>query len=159
MAGALVEAQPIRVSKAFTKEDELPEAPLPVYLPGLEPGELRLVTPEGHRALGEELARLDPTSRRAQQLAAALPLLTVKAAASGDRVGFGSWVVATDEAGARHVWRIVGPDEVDARQGRISQASPLARALLGKGAGDEAVVELPQRTAEYTVVSVSDTAP
>ena len=44
------------------------------------------------------------------------------------------------EDGKRHVWTIVGEDEADAAHGTISHGSPMARALFGKGVGDEASV-------------------
>jgi transcription elongation factor GreB len=54
----------------------------------------------------------------------------------GDLVFFGAWVTVEDEAGARREYRIVGEDEVEPREGRISWRSPLGRALLKKCAGD-----------------------
>ncbi|WP_174301428.1 transcription elongation factor GreA [Caulobacter sp. S45] len=51
-------------------------------------------------------------------------------------VRFGSCVTFDREDGRRQVFRIVGEDEADPAQGAVSYASPLARALLGKGVGD-----------------------
>lgn len=56
------------------------------------------------------------------------------------KVLFGSTVVIDREDGRRQTFRIVGEDEADPAQGSVSYVSPLARALLGKGVGDEAVV-------------------
>ena len=66
------------MSKAFTSED-IPVPDIQPEAPRLAPGEVRYVTPEGHRALHDELAALPPSSRRAQALAAILPQLTVHA--------------------------------------------------------------------------------
>jgi transcription elongation GreA/GreB family factor len=57
-----------------------------------------------------------------------------------DVVRFGMTVTLLGEDGKRHTWRIVGEDEADAAQGSISHVSPMARALFGKGVGDEASV-------------------
>lgn len=57
-----------------------------------------------------------------------------------DRVQFGRTVEIEREDGRRQAFRIVGEDEADPAQGRISYVSPLARALLGKQVGDVAEV-------------------
>jgi len=143
------------VSKAFTREDDAPEPPASAPAPHLEPGEVRYITPEGQRALQRELALLDPASRRAQTLAATLPLLTVHAPKCEGRAVFGCYVVLRDETGKETEWRIVGPDEADARDRRLSVASPLARELLGKEPGDTVTLELPRGTMELDVVAVA----
>jgi transcription elongation factor GreB len=142
------------MSKAFTREDDAPEAPASAPVPRLEPGEIRYVTPEGHRALQRELASLDPASRRAQTLAATLPLLTVHAPKCEGRAVFGCYVVLRDETGKETEWRLVGPDEADVKERRLSVASPLARELLGKVKGDAVSLELPRGTMELAVVAV-----
>lgn len=53
-----------------------------------------------------------------------------------DKVHFGAAVEVEDEAGERSRFVIVGEDEADAAQGKISWVSPLARALLNAGVGD-----------------------
>lgn len=54
----------------------------------------------------------------------------------GDRVMFGATVTLVDEdTDEKRVWQIVGEPEADAKKGRISVASPLARALVGKTKG------------------------
>ena len=143
------------MSKAFTREDDAPEPPVGAPAPHLQPGEVRYVTPEGQRALQRELATLDPASRRAQALAASLPLLTVHAPKCEGRAVFGCYVVLRDETGKETEWRIVGPDEADARERRLSVASPLARELLGKEPGESVSLELPRGTMELAVVAVS----
>ncbi len=57
-----------------------------------------------------------------------------------DVVRFGMTVTLEDEDEKKHVWRIVGEDEADPAHGTISHVSPLAKALFGKGIGDEASV-------------------
>ncbi len=55
-------------------------------------------------------------------------------------VRFGGSVTFEREDGRRQTFRIVGEDEADPAHGSVSYVSPLARALLGKGVGDTAVV-------------------
>jgi transcription elongation factor GreB len=66
-------------------------------------------------------------------------------------VFFGARVRVEDDAGREHAYRIVGPDETDAKAGDISVDSPLARALLRKRAGDEIEVVLPSGKATFLV--------
>ena len=53
---------------------------------------------------------------------------------------FGSRVTIRKADGSTRVFRIVGTDEGDPRQGTLSYASPLARAMMGKEIGDTVVV-------------------
>jgi transcription elongation GreA/GreB family factor len=53
-----------------------------------------------------------------------------------DRVGFGHLVTFRRDDGRRQAFRIVGEDETDPRNGSISYVSPVARALIGRAAGD-----------------------
>ncbi len=166
------------MSKAFTKEDSGAEEALPVR-PRPASGEKRYITPEGYRALQEELlaaqgpdtgaqgltpleagVRRKERERRAQQLAAVLEEVRVVEPdeAQAGRVFFGAWVEVEDEDGGRARYRIVGPDEADVKAGRLSVESPLARALLGKEVGESVLVERPRGAVEYTVTRV-DYAP
>jgi transcription elongation factor GreA len=71
------------------------------------------------------------------------------------RVVFGSTVDLEDEAtGAKVTYQIVGDDEADLKQGLISISSPIARALIGKFAGDVADVQAPGGIKQYEVMDV-----
>jgi len=72
-----------------------------------------------------------------------------------DKVFFGSFVTLREENGAIVRYRIVGADEIDPALGYISVDSPMARALLGKCCDDDVLVQLPEQTANYTVLEVS----
>jgi transcription elongation factor GreB len=72
----------------------------------------------------------------------------------GASVFFGAWVTVEDEEGARREYRIVGEDEVDPSQGRISWRSPLGRALLKKSAGDVVTVQRPAGAIDFTLIAV-----
>ncbi len=56
------------------------------------------------------------------------------------RARFGGSVTIEREDGRTQTWRIVGEDEADPAKGSVSHVSPLARALMGKRVGDEAIV-------------------
>ncbi len=71
-----------------------------------------------------------------------------------DRVVFGATVDLEDQAGSHVTYQIVGDDEADIGQGLISINSPIARALVGKEAGDEVAVVAPGGTKSYDIVAV-----
>ena len=70
------------------------------------------------------------------------------------KVCFGAYVTVEDEDGEQVRYQLVGPDEYDLNKGRISVDSPMARALLGKREGAEAVVQKPEGTAEVLIVKI-----
>lgn len=73
----------------------------------------------------------------------------------GDKVTFGATVEVEDiDSGETKTFTLLGPDESDFSKGIISTSSPVARALLGKQAGDEAVVAAPKGRIEYEIISV-----
>jgi len=68
---------------------------------------------------------------------------------------FGAFVDVEDEDGKAATWQIVGVDETDPGQGKISWNSPLGRALLNKREGAAVNVKRPTgETVEYTIVAV-----
>jgi transcription elongation factor GreA len=68
------------------------------------------------------------------------------------KVIFGVTVHLVDvETEEERVYRIVGDDEADLKQGKISVSSPVARALIGKEEGDTVAVQAPGGTAEYEI--------
>jgi transcription elongation factor GreA len=74
---------------------------------------------------------------------------------AGGRVVFGATVDLEGlEAGDRVTYQIVGEDEADIKDGKISVSSPIARALIGKVAGDVAEVRAPAGLREYEVLAV-----
>jgi transcription elongation factor GreA len=74
---------------------------------------------------------------------------------SGETIKFGATVTLIDEdTEKRQVWQIVGEPEADARQGKISVTSPLARALIGKVKGANVEVVTPGGAKAYEVKKV-----
>jgi len=71
------------------------------------------------------------------------------------RVVFGATVdLEALESGEQVTYQIVGEDEADVRAGKISVTSPIARALIGKFAGDVVVVQAPGGKREYEILDV-----
>ena len=70
------------------------------------------------------------------------------------KVYFGAWVTLEDEQGEQARYRIVGPDELDLKQGLISIDSPLARALVGKPLDAEVRVQTPTGETCWYVVAI-----
>lgn len=70
------------------------------------------------------------------------------------KVYFGAWVTVEDEDGEQARYRIVGPDELDLRQGLISIDSPLARALVGKPLDAEVQVQTPTGPKCWYIVAI-----
>mgnify|MGYP002702066548 FL=1 len=72
-----------------------------------------------------------------------------------DVVGMGSKITVKDAAtGEEETYQVVGSQEADPMNGRISEESPFGKALLGKAVGDIAVVEAPAGNIEYEVVAI-----
>ena len=74
---------------------------------------------------------------------------------SGDTIKFGATVTLVDEdTDKKSIWQIVGEPEADARKGKISITSPLARALVGKKKGAQVEVVTPGGAKAYEVMKV-----
>ncbi len=71
------------------------------------------------------------------------------------KIYFGAWVTLENEAGEETRWRIVGPDEFELSQGKLSMDSPMARALMGKQLDDEVAVQSPAGKQLYYVTDIS----
>jgi transcription elongation factor GreA len=74
---------------------------------------------------------------------------------SGTTVKFGATVTLVDEdTDEKRKYQIVGDVESDAKHGRISLSSPIARALIGKGKGDTVEVTTPGGARSYEILKV-----
>ena len=139
------------MSRGFIKEgdqEEIPRVPMRAYLPEGVPN---YVTKEGLDALKEELKSLETERVKAGDNYIMVNFLdaTIKqlvgrinsavevdlSKVSKDTVSFGAWVRYNGR-----VVRIVGVDEADVNKGLVSFVSPIAKALIGKKAGD--IIEL-----------------
>jgi transcription elongation factor GreB len=104
----------------------------------------------GKRRLREIDSRVRFLSKRLEQL-------TVVSDAPKDtsKIFFGAWVTLEDEEGIESQYQIVGPDEFDLKQCKLSMDSPLAAAMLGKSLDDEFSVTTPSGKKNYVVGNVS----
>lgn len=140
------------MSRAFVKEDDEAVEALPERPVSTAPN---LVTARGIDLIDAEIARLaaelqssgedrDARARVQRDLrywnARRGSAQVMPAPPDRDSVHFGSSVVIEREDGRRQTFRIVGEDEADPEAGAVSHVSPLARALMGRRAGD--VVEV-----------------
>lgn len=107
-----------------------------------------------YHAAKEEQARLETRiAKLREQLRSAVVL---EVPASGARVQHGSTVSYTDRSTNRqHTFRIVAPHEARPSDGALSSASPVARALIGRGIGDEIEVPTPKGVRKLRVDSLT----
>lgn len=93
-----------------------------------------------------QIAELEDKTSRAQ--------IIDPATLSGDKVVFGATVTVLDEDDKPLTYQIVGQAESDAKRGRVSYESPLARALIGKSVGDEVEVIVPSGEKFYVIEKI-----
>lgn len=75
---------------------------------------------------------------------------------SQDRIAFGAKVKILDiETKEEKTFILVGPDEADAKNGKISINSPVGKSLLNKGIGDIVTIKAPAKTMEYEILEIS----
>jgi transcription elongation factor GreB len=163
------------MSRAFVKESdddltagELPERPLPVHVNYVTPRGLELLQArvreldERHEQFKRHVEE-DPEARQKMReidrdlryFRSQLERATLVDTANQprDQVHFGAIVRIEDEDG-EHEFSIVGDDEADVASGRISWASPLARAMIGAKVGDTVVWHRPAGDAEVSIVAI-----
>ena len=105
----------------------------------------------GRRRLREVDRRINFLSRRMKEAKVTDPAQQP----DKDRAWFGATVILVDEEGRERVVTLVGEDEADAGQGRVSWNSPLARAVRGAAVGDVRRVTLPIGDREYEVAAIT----
>lgn len=162
------------MSRAFVKEGA-PETPLVIPpRPPLPAGVPNYVTPAGLAALRAEKAALEseraaldtqPDATRQREwitgrlkgLVERIALAQVVDPAKVDptRVRFGATVDVESEGGDRRSFQIVGVDEAATDDSKVAFTAPIARAVLGKAAGDEAELTTPKGTERLRVVSIA----
>jgi transcription elongation GreA/GreB family factor len=162
------------VNRAFVKDpddagrpEEVPERPQSPHPNHVTPAGLRQL-----EVLAAELASHRDRLREAGKLADPHELATVQrdlrwvegrlqrairvdpSAQALDRVGFGMTVEVQDEEGRIESYTIVGEDEADPAQGKISWVSPLAEALLHAELGDEVVWRRPAGRKRLEILAI-----
>ncbi len=74
---------------------------------------------------------------------------------SGDTVVFGATVVLIEQAsGEKKQYTLVGQDEADLKNGKISVQSPVGKALIGRRVGELIEVQTPARLVEYEIIEI-----
>lgn len=104
-------------------------------------------------ATKEELMRLEGRIREIQIMLEQAEIVQHLDGGS-DVVEFGSTVTVVDDDGIEDTWVIVGPQEANAVQGRISHVSPVGAALLGKQVGEQITVRAPGGEVVFTITGV-----
>jgi transcription elongation factor GreB len=103
----------------------------------------------GKRRLREIDSRVGFLTKRLEQLEVVDRIPT-----NQEKVYFGAWVTLEDEDGEKQTYRIVGPDEFDLSERKLSMDSPLAKALLGKSLHDDIVFKTPEGERELYIDQV-----
>lgn len=144
------------MSRAFTRQDDnetnladIGERPVSQHRNLVTPHGLSLIDKE-LSALREEFAKAEASGERERIALVSRDLRYWNARresaevsvpdADSKVVRFGMRVTVEEEGGKKNTWTIVGEDEADASQGKISHVSPMALALFGKEVGDVATV-------------------
>jgi transcription elongation factor GreA len=108
---------------------------------------------EYHDAKNEQAHLETKIARLRERISTAVVVEGAKAADGA--VAFGSTVVVRESDGRERRWTIVSSHDASPTEGRLSADSPVARALLGRGAGESVPVLLPKGEVVLTVVSVA----
>ncbi len=166
------------MSRGFVKEDDQEEIPLVPPRAFLPDGVPNYVTQEGMQALLDEKQELvnkkktlDTINEKEKRIAinhinAKLQLLNERILSAqlmesddqsedDDEIRFGALVKLRIEATKKEqIFRIVGVDEANISKGKISFISPLAKALINKKKGEQAVLALEQGKRLFTILDV-----
>jgi transcription elongation GreA/GreB family factor len=164
------------MSRAFVKENDLEHAGIDVPERPLS-DEPNYVTPRGLMLLNQAIDNLAKErealnkkkddsmvrqkiaviERDMRYFAARIEsaILTNPKAEDPSHVLFGAKVTAEDEEGELLTFEIVGEDEANILEGRVSYLSPLAEALLGAAIGDEVIWEKPMGDSYLTIQKIS----
>jgi transcription elongation factor GreA len=81
-------------------------------------------------------------------------VVVIEEGGPADRVGIGSRVTIAEEDGEPETYHIVGSVEADPVSGRISNQSPLGKALLGHHVGDEVIVKIPDGILSFRIIAI-----
>jgi transcription elongation factor GreA len=75
---------------------------------------------------------------------------------SQKKIAFGATVKVVDHlSDEKKIFMLVGPEEADAKNGKISISSPVGKALLNKEVGDVVNIKVPAKTLEYEILEIS----
>lgn len=104
--------------------------------------------------------RLREIDRQLKHLGTRLKLLRVAALpANPKQVSFGCWVTYEDEDGNERCYQLVGPDEFNVGEGKISIDSPVGQSLMHKKVDDEVVIRKPSGSMTVTITAIGNSRP
>jgi transcription elongation factor GreA len=109
---------------------------------------------EYHDAKNDQ-AHLETRIARLREKISSAVVVEEGAGAGDGAVGFGSTVLVSDQNDVQRTWKIVSSHDAAPAEGRLSAESPVARALIGRRAGEQVAVMLPRGESLLTVLSVS----
>jgi transcription elongation factor GreA len=109
---------------------------------------------EYHDAKNDQAHLETKIARLREKLVAAVVVEEGDAVGADGAVGFGSTVVVRDQNGVERSWTIVSSHDAAPAEGRLSAESPVARALVGRRAGEQVAVVLPRGESVLSIVSV-----
>lgn len=163
------------MSRGFVKEDDLEHAgtDLPERQISVHPN---YVTPHGLQLLNAEASKLDSiraalitrkddamakqdlaiVDRDLRYLSTRIKdaILVEPAEQDKETVLFGAKVIVEDEEGHHQTFIIVGEDEANMKEQKVSYVSPIARALIGRKIGDTALWKRPAGDLELTIIDI-----
>ena len=90
-----------------------------------------------------------------EQLVQNAAIIDEEEAHHANTVQLGSTVAVVNHLGAQEQYTIVGSAEANPKEGRISNESPVGRALLAKRVGEEVSVKVPAGTLRFTIIGIS----
>jgi transcription elongation factor GreB len=103
----------------------------------------------------KRLREIDRRLRFLQKRLEALTVVEPGEQKDRDRVYFGATVsLLNEEDGSKVTYQLVGPDETELKEGKISVDSPVGRALLGKKKGDVVTVNRPRGEADFEIIGI-----
>jgi transcription elongation factor GreA len=108
-----------------------------------------------YHAAKEQQGFIEARIREIESKLSHAQIIDVSKVDAGGRVVFGSTVVLHDhDSDAEITYQIVGEDEADIREGRVSFTSPVARALIGRREGEDVTVRTPAGQRDYEILEV-----
>lgn len=109
-----------------------------------------------YHAAKERQALTEARVRQIEAMLADAQVIDVTRVTPSGKVVFGATVSLVDVQTQAHVrYKVVGEDEANVKENKISVFSPLARAMIGRAEGDSVVVETPQGAREYEIDEVA----
>lgn len=163
------------MSRGFVKEDDLEHAGTDLPERQISPHP-NYVTPNGLKLLNAEANALDQirasliarkddaiakqtlakVDRDLRYLSSRIKdaILVEPAEQDKDIVLFGAKVIVEDETGLHQTFIIVGEDEANMKEQKVSYVSPIARALIGRKMGDTALWKRPAGDLELTIIDI-----